>query len=465
MPRRSSLSSVAELPVVDRNARAERIVRGPRGPALVFHAAVSSVALRALCDSASAICGSVGLPWRPPSPLIFRPDAAPNYSSALRLYALASSLAQIRTSRARATDLRWSCGEVRMGSSTLLDLPVMLQSPGPARPLQDVVVRALRAVRAENDLTALAVVVESAKVFESVARNTHPQPLLPYSLVKVSSPPVVPPAPVVLPDISVDLPCAALPTFGSSCVDGPVLPLPLLALLADRTHPGYSPDLPLRIFVEAVSAVMQRDWELATFFPVKISVTLREFLNWFYGSYDHWPTRQRWWPRFMAAAEALDRSDVRFPFDFEGHSGLLRVVSLSVIPRGPHCLDDEVTMDVQLPPGSSAGPPIDRSELRAWGLRSGVAYRALIGLAYYWHRPGHTLRRGASGVWACSDNPALYEPFSNEGLISLCYPTSRMRKRSVLLKRSLECFRVLHDAGVLRLLPDHRILPPATTAA
>ena len=267
MPRRSSLSSVAELPVVDRNARAERIVRGPRGPALVFHAAVSSVALRALCDSASAICGSVGLPWRPPSPIVFRPDAAPSYSSALRLYALASSLAQIRTSRssARATDLRWSCGEVRMGSSTLLDLPVMLQSPGPARPLQDVVVRALRAVRAENALTALAVVVESAKVFESVARNTHPQPLLPYSLVKVSSPPVVPPAPVVLPDISVDLPCAALPTFGSSCVDGPVLPLPLLALLADRTHPGYSPDLPLRIFVEAVSAVMQRDWELATF--------------------------------------------------------------------------------------------------------------------------------------------------------------------------------------------------------
>ena len=61
---------------------------------------------------------------------------------------------------------------------------------------------------------------------------------------------------------------------------------------------------------------------------------------------------------------------------------MLRVVSLSVIPRGPKCLDDEVTLLVQLPPGSTGGPPVDRSQLRAWGLRSEVAYRMLIGLAY-----------------------------------------------------------------------------------
>ena len=465
MQRRSSISSLAELPVVDRNARANRIVRGPRGPAVVFHAAVSLLALRGLCESVSTISGSAGVAWRPPSPLVFSVDAAPRSFAALRLYALASSLARIRSLRARPTDLRWTVDEVRIGSATLTDIPVMFQSPGPARPLQDVVVRALRAVPAENDLSALAVVVESARVLESVARNTHRQPLLPYRLVSVSSSIVVPAAPALFPDITVDLPCAALPTLSSSSVNGPVLPVPLLALLAARSSGGSSSDLPFRIFVEAVSAVMQRDWELATFFPVQISVTLREFLNWFYGSYDHWPTRQRWWRLFMAAAEALDRSDVRFPFEFEGHSGLLRVVGLSVIPRGPQCLDDDVRMDVQLPPGSTGGPPIDRAQLRAWGCRSEVAYRALIGLAYYWHRPGHTLRRGVSGVWARSDDPGFYEPFTNEGLISLCYPTSRMRKRSVLLQRSLECFRLLHAAGVIRLLPDHRILPPATATA
>ena len=186
--------------------------------------------------------------------------------------------------------------------------------------------------------------------------------------------------------------------------------------------------------------------------------TLREFLNWFYGSYKHWPSRDRWWRLFMAAAEALDRSEVRVPYDFEGKSGLLRVVSLSVIPRGPDSLDDQVTLLVQLPPGSVGGPPIDREQLRAWGMRSEVAYRILIGLAYYWHRPGHTLQRDAGGAWARSEDPAQYEPFSDEGLISLCYPT--MQRRAVLLRRSDKWVRLLDGAGVLRYLPDRRILPP-----
>ena len=115
---------------------------------------------------------------------------------------------------------------------------------------------------------------------------------------------------------------------------------------------------------------------------------------------------------------------------------------------------------MQLPPGSVGGPPIDREQLRAWGLRSEVAYRMLIGLAYYWHRPGHTLRRDTAGAWVRSDDPAHYEPFSDEGLISLCYPTSAMRRRAVLLRRSQDWLRTLDAAGALRFLPDRRILPP-----
>ena len=268
-----------------------------------------------------------------------------------------------------------------------------------------------------------------------------------------------------VPSTSVDLPFASLPTLGTRIVDGTVLPLPLYALLSGQPRGGYSAGLALRMFIESVTAVMQRDWELATLCPVGISVTLREFLNWFYGSYKHWPSRDRWWRLFMAAAEALDRSEVRVPYDFEGKSGLLRVVSLSVIPRGPDSLDDQVTLLVQLPPGSVGGPPIDRAQLRAWGLRSEVAYRMLLGLAYYWHRPGHTLRRDADGTWARSDDPAQYEPFSDEGLISLCYPTSRMRRRAVLLRRSQEWLRILDAAGALRYLPDRRILPPLAGSA
>lgn len=326
----SSSSSFAVLPLGDRAARAERIATGAQGPGLVYRAALSTAGLRALCASAALVSGLAGLEWRPPSPLVFHPDAAPRYYSALRLYALASSLSQIRAWRARPSDLRWTSGDVPMGGTSVPGLPMLSHSSGRARPVQDVVLAALRDVRAEDGLSALAVVVEAAEPLESALLNT---PLAAsVCTLGVPSPRVIAPP---VPPSSVDLPFASLPTIGSRSVDGTVLPFPLYALLTDQTRGGYSAGLALRMFIESVTAVTQRDWELATFCPVRISVTLREFLNWFYGSYTHWPTRDRWWRLFMAAAEALDRPEVRFPYDFEGNSGLLRVVSLSVIPGVP----------------------------------------------------------------------------------------------------------------------------------
>ena len=79
---------------------------------------------------------------------------------------------------------------------------------------------------------------------------------------------------------------------------------------------------------------MQVDWESASFFPVQNTVTFRDFLGWFYGPYNRWPSRQRYWRCFMAATEALDRPEARFRYDFDGHSGMCRVVSLEPSPGG-----------------------------------------------------------------------------------------------------------------------------------
>ena len=460
MPRRSRLASSRGLSPAARNARADRIACAADGAAAVFRAALSASGLRALCRSASVLSGSVGESWKPPEPLSFSPDAGPTYTSALRLYALAVSFSVMRDARARFSDLRWTLGTSRFGSTVLRDVPLLSTGSGVARTASDIVLRVLRATPAPDGLRALTVLVEDAGLLEAVRPNTHPQPLLPYSLVAPATSAVVVPPPSPQPP----LPLASLPTLGVSPVDGPVLPAPLYALMSARTERrggGHSADLALRIFVEAVTAVMQRDWETASYQPVRISVTLREFLNWFYGSYDRWPSRDRYWRRFVDAADALVSRRARFPFEVDGYSGSLSVVTLPVIPRGPNRLDDAVTMLVQLPPGSAGGPAIDRLQLRDWGLRSEVAYRVLIALAYHWHRPGRTLICGPDGRWIRSTDPAVYEPFTDDGLISLCYPTSRMRKRSVLLRRARGWMRVLHAAGVLRFHRDQRVLPPA----
>ena len=101
-----------------------------------------------------------------------------------------------------------------------------------------------------------------------------------------------------------------MPGFANVDTPSPALPLALYDLGAGPTiSPGRGAPLALRMFVESVLSVPMRERVRGQ--PVAMSVSLREFLKWLY------PTRTlspaEYWPRLMAAVEALDSWDVRVP--------------------------------------------------------------------------------------------------------------------------------------------------------
>ena len=131
-----------------------------------------------------------------------------------------------------------------------------------------------------------------------------------------------------------------LPGFKESTTIGPCLPLALYDLGdAPATSRGPAAPLPLRLFVEAVLAVPMDSRDTHT--PVAMRVTLRQMLDWLYPS-PRKPRPNEYWPRLMAAFEALDSPAARIPwYDPEtGQGGLRRIVNISDIPRGAAKLDD-----------------------------------------------------------------------------------------------------------------------------
>ena len=151
---------------------------------------------------------------------------------------------------------------------------------------------------------------------------------------------------------------------------------------------GPAAPLPLRLFVEAVLAVPMDSRTSHT--PVSMRVTLREMLAWPYPN-PRKPRPNEYWPRLLAAFEALESPAARIPwYALEtGQGGLRRIVNISDIPRGPGNMDDLTSIIVDLPPGSGNGPQVS-DNLRYWGVKSAAGYRALLNLAYRWFEPGRT---------------------------------------------------------------------------
>ena len=93
------------------------------------------------------------------------------------------------------------------------------------------------------------------------------------------------------------------------------------------------------------------------------------------------------------------RPDPHEPRGFE--RGERRLASRAPIAPARHpgldraSLDDDVTLIVRLPPGSTRGPQVDRERLRHWGKKSATAYRAMLGLAYRWFPAGDYQCAGA----------------------------------------------------------------------
>ena len=250
-----------------------------------------------------------------------------------------------------------------------------------------------------------------------------------------------------------------MPGFAKSDTPSPALPLALYELGAGPTiSPGKGAPLALRMFVESVLSVPMDERERGL--PVAMSVSLRDFLKWLYPT--RTPSPAEYWPRLMAAVDALDSWDARIPlYDPQTkRNELRRVVSVSGIPRGAGALDESVRIIVDLPPGSGNGPQVS-DNLRRWGVKSAPAYRLLINLAYQWHNPGVTkipVGKGENRHWVQVDDPDRYAVISETELVALTFPTTRRHRG----RRSIEALSVaqqLEQAGELRFV-EGKILPP-----
>ena len=257
-----------------------------------------------------------------------------------------------------------------------------------------------------------------------------------------------------------------LPGFKESTTIGPCLPLALYDLGdAPATSRGPAAPLPLRLFVEAVLAVPMDSRDTHT--PVAMRITLRQMLEWLYPS-PRKPRPNEYWPRMMAAFEALESPEARIPwYDPEtGHGGMRRIVNISDIPRGPAKLEDLISVIVDLPPGSGNGPQVS-DNLRQWGIKSAAGYRALLNLAYRWFEPGRThfpIGKGRRRYWAQANDPDRYPSFTDGELITLCFPTSSRSARRNLVSDARKVIRQLEHSGELRVVEAKgstmKILPP-----
>ena len=245
----------------------------------------------------------------------------------------------------------------------------------------------------------------------------------------------------------------------------PALPLALYDLglgASMRSNTNHAAPLALRLWVEAILAVMQRDRHGDH--PVTLEITLRQLLARLYPG--RTPRPVEYWPRLMEAIQALDSVEARVPWhnpDTNG-SGLLRVVSVVVIPRGPDALDDVIGIDVHLPPGSGNGPQVPDS-LPAWGVKSASAYRTLLNLSYWWYSPGVTLRPiarrtdGKGKLWTPSSRAEDYPEMSDAELVEIVFPSTKTDAFRVLKARAREVLAKLEKAGEIRIV-DGKVLPP-----
>ena len=251
-----------------------------------------------------------------------------------------------------------------------------------------------------------------------------------------------------------------MPGFSNADTPSPALPLALYDLGAGPTiSPGRGAPLALRMFVESVLSVPMQERERGQ--PVAMSVSLREFLKWLYPT--RTPSPAEYWPRLMAAVEALDSWDARVPlYDPQTkRSELRRVVSVGGIPRGPGALDESVRIIVDLPPGSGNGPQVS-DNLRLWGVKSAPAYRLLINLAYQWHNPGVTkipVGKGKARRWVQVDDPERYSVIKDDDLVFLTFPTMSSRAERRKPGEAWGYVRQLEKAGELRVV-NGKILPP-----
>ena len=247
---------------------------------------------------------------------------------------------------------------------------------------------------------------------------------------------------------------------------GPSLPLHLYGLgdKADHITRGPAP-VALRLFIESLLRVPYDRRNINR--PVALRITLRDLRKALWpNSADTMPTN-RVLDALIRAANVLDDWDNAIPWHNPetGETGLRRVVMVTDIG---YTLDDNLRLVVDLPPGASDGPLMP-ANLNAWGARSAIAYRVLIGLALRWHDPGrtHLPVRGVGGTQQWIRKPdndeKAWPSLQDDELLNIAFPhlgggTGVMRRNR--LRQAIDALKLLAQEEDLRIVDGRRILPP-----
>ena len=239
----------------------------------------------------------------------------------------------------------------------------------------------------------------------------------------------------------------------------PLLPTHMYYLGEEPGSKNRAAPTPLRILIEATMAVPLDDRNVGQ--PVAFSPTLREILRWLYVG--RRPKPNEYMGILQRARDVLDSDEALVPwYDPETQTGRLRrLVSINDVPLRPRSLEERIRIIVDLPPGSGPGPKITPN-LRYWGSKSAAAYRLLINLSFFWHKPGRTIvpvGKPPHQRWVFSTNPDRFDSLSPGDLVKMTFPRSRRGRSSNLVSDARAIVDKLQQAGELTII-DGKYLPP-----
>ena len=242
----------------------------------------------------------------------------------------------------------------------------------------------------------------------------------------------------------------------------PTLPPTLWGLGELPTRGGPGEAIATRLWVYAVRSVNRADWNPAR--TLRLATPLRDLKALWPNSNMSAADLRR---ALDSAAEALASSAAAWPWHdpATGHGGYWRVVSVRNIG---HKLDDELLLEVSIPPGVTKHGPTLPAELEAYGASSKFGYRALITAAFDWNQPGTTLIPNKPRSWESKGrqrrDPDAYAVFTFDELVDMLAPRTSTKHRADVLERIRKALGQLDEDGLIHLdrvgRREIRMLPP-----